>query len=163
MSNQNLDSADLRLLALLQEDASRSNQELATAAHMAAATCHRRVQRLRQLGLIARTVALLDPARVKELLNIGLQAIIEVSLDEQSSEKLHAFEARALQRPEVTQCWCVSGGPDFVLMVSVLDMEHYNRLTQELLSDDVNVRNVRAFFCTKRSKFSTSLPLHTRA
>jgi len=157
-----LDAADLRLLGLLQQDASRSNQELAAAAHLATATCHRRVQRLRQLGLIERTVALLDPARVKELLGVGLQAVLEVSLDEQASEKLQAFETRAVARAEVMQCWRVSGGPDFVLMVSVADMDHYNALTQQLLSDDVNVRNVRAFFCTRQAKFSTALALRSK-
>jgi len=154
-----LDAADLRLLALLQDDASLSNQALAEAAHLSAATCHRRVQRLQSLGLIERRVAILNPQRLADITGWGLSALVEISLDVQTAEALDAFEARAVAEGAVQQCWRVSPGPDFVLVVQVADMPAYQELARRLFTEDSQVRNVRAFFAVKRAKFGTALPL----
>ncbi len=159
MSQMELDAADLRLLALLQEDASLSNQALAEAAHLSAATCHRRVQRLTELGLIERRVAILNPQRLADVTGWGLAALVEISLDVQTAQALDAFEARAVTDAAVQQCWRVSPGPDFVLVVQVADMPSYQELARRLFTDDSRVRNVRAFFAVKRAKFGTALPL----
>ncbi len=154
-----LDAADLRLLALLQDDASLSNQALAEAAHLSAATCHRRVQRLLALGLIDKRVALLNPQRLADITGWGLSVLVEISLDVQTTEALDAFEARAVAEDAVQQCWRVSPGPDFVLVVQVADMPAYQELARRLFSEDSLVRNVRAFFAVKRAKFGTAVPL----
>lgn len=154
-----LDAADLRLLALLQDDASLSNQALAEAAHLSAATCHRRVQRLHALGLIDKRVAIVNPQRLAALTGWGLSALVEISLDVQTAEALDAFEARAVAEDAVQQCWRVSPGPDFVLVVQVADMPAYQELARRLFTEDSQVRNVRAFFAVKRAKFGTALPL----
>jgi len=154
-----LDAADLRLLALLQDDASLSNQALAEAAHLSAATCHRRVQRLQALGLIERRVAILNPQRLADLTGWGLSALVEISLDVQTAEALDTFEARAVAEAAVQQCWRVSPGPDFVLVVQVSDMPAYQELARRLFNEGSQVRNVRAFFAVKRAKFGTALPL----
>jgi Lrp/AsnC family leucine-responsive transcriptional regulator len=143
-----LDAIDLRLLHELQADAGRTNQELAQAAHVSPATSLRRVRRLAEAGVIERTVAILSP----EKLGHGLTAIIEVTLDQQSTENLLAFEARAAAEPEVQQCYRTQGGPDFVLITQCADMAQYQALTQRLLNQDANVRNVRAFFSIHRAK-----------
>lgn len=154
-----LDAADLRLLALLQDDASLSNQALAEAAHLSAATCHRRVQRLQTLGLIERRVAIVNPQRLADITGWGLSALVEISLDVQTTEALDAFEARAVADSAVQQCWRVSPGPDFVLVVQVADMPAYQALAKRLFTEDSQVRNVRTFFAVKRAKFGTALPL----
>jgi Lrp/AsnC family transcriptional regulator, leucine-responsive regulatory protein len=153
-----LDGIDLRLLQALQTDASLSNQTLATMVHVSPPTCLRRVKRLRDLGLIERQVAILNADRLKAALGVGLTAIVEVSLTEQTPHVLEAFEARAGQEAAVQQCYRVSPGPDCVLIVTVQDMPAYLALSQRLLSQDASVRNVKAFFSIKRSKFSTALP-----
>lgn len=154
-----LDAADLRLLALLQDDASLSNQALAEAAHLSAATCHRRVQRLHTLGLIERRVAILNPQRLADITGWGLSALVEISLDVQTAEALDTFEARAVADEAVQQCWRVSPGPDFVLVIQVADMPAYQDVARRLFNEDSQVRNVRAFFAVKRAKFGTALPL----
>jgi len=154
-----LDSLDLRLLAQLQHDASLSNLALADALGISPATAHRRTGRLRALGLIERVVALLAPQRLADAGVPVLQALLEVTLDVQAAERLDAFEARALAEPAVQQCWRVSPGPDFMLVVAVRDMPAYQALTARLLSADANVRNVRAFFAIKRARFGSELPL----
>ena len=78
---------------------------------------------------------------------------MEVSLDVQNSERLDAFEARAVAFDQVQQCHRVSPGPDFVLTLHVRDMPSYQQLAQTLFAADSNVRTVRAFFSTKRAKF----------
>ena len=154
-----LDEADLRLLELLQHDASLSNQALAERAHVSPPTSLRRIKRLRALGLIERQVAILNPQRLAQLTGHGLTALLEVTLERQGAEQLDAFEARAVAEPAVQQCYRVSPGPDFVLVVHVADMPAWMALAQRLFTQDANVRNVRAFFSVKRAKFETQVPL----
>ena len=154
-----LDELDLRLLHALQADAWRSNLELAEQLRVSPATAHRRLRRLREAGYIERIAAHLAPARLAEAGAPVLQAVLEVSLDVQAAERLDAFEARAVGDAAVQQCWRVSPGPDFVLVVAVADMAAYQAFTARLLTADANVRNVRAFFALKRAKFGSDLPL----
>lgn len=150
-----LDATDLRLLDVLQQDASLSNQDLAVRVHVSPATCLRRVKRLVDTGVIERRVALLSPDK----LGAGLSALIEITLDRQGAEHLAAFEAKVVSEPAVQQCWRVSPGPDFVLVVQVADMAAYLALTQTLFTQDANVRNVKAFFSVYRAKFEPTVRL----
>ena len=154
----NLDAVDLQLLRQLQRDASLSNQALAAQLHLSAPTCLRRVKRLQSLGLIEKQVAILSQERLAQMTGHGLQAIVEVSLDRQDSSALLQFEHKAVAEAGVQQCWRVSPGPDFVLIVATLDMPAYLALSQKLFTQDSNVRNVKAFFAVKRAKFNTELP-----
>ncbi|MBX3599874.1 MAG: Lrp/AsnC family transcriptional regulator [Rubrivivax sp.] len=155
ITTPDLDETDLRLLDLLQADASLTNQTLAERAHTSPATALRRVRRLQDQGLIARQVALLDPHR----LGAGLSALVEITLDRQGAEHLQAFAARAAAERAVQQCWQVSPGPDFVLVVHVADMPAYQALVQRLFTQDANVRNVKAFFSVACHKFDPRLDL----
>ena len=159
MKSIDIDAVDLRLLDSLQHDASLTNQQLAARCHVSPPTCLRRVQRLRQAGLIEREIALLSPDRLAPLVGHGLQAIVEVSLDRQDAEALDAFERRVAADDAVQQCYRVSPGPDFVLLVGARDMPGYLALAQRLFTADANVRNVKAFFCVKRSKFEPKVAL----
>jgi DNA-binding Lrp family transcriptional regulator len=150
-----LDATDWRLLALLQVDASLSNQALAAAAHTSPATCLRRVKRLKDAGIIERQVALLNAARLGGLLTV----FAEVTLDRQGAEHLDAFETRAVAEPAVQQCHRVSPGPDFLLQLVVADMPAWHALVQRLFTQDANVRNVKSFFSVHRAKRETALPL----
>jgi Lrp/AsnC family transcriptional regulator, leucine-responsive regulatory protein len=163
MEDPVLDELDLSLLAELQLDASRSNQALADRLGVSPATTLRRVRRLVELGVIERQVALLQPERLAAALGHGLSALVEVSLDRQGAEHLDAFESRAVAEAAVQQCWRVSPGPDFVLVVALRDMPAYQALAQRLFTQDANVRNVRAFFSVKRAKFEPALPLPATA
>jgi len=149
------DATDLRLLDLLQSDASLSNQALAEQAGTSPATALRWVRRLVDEGVIERRVAVLNPDR----LGAGLTALVEITLDRQGAEHLQAFEERAVADAAVQQCYRVSPGPDFVLVLHVADMAAYHALVQRLFTQDANVRNVKSFFSVKRSKFDLRLPL----
>jgi Lrp/AsnC family leucine-responsive transcriptional regulator len=150
-----LDPTDLRVLELLQNDASLSNQDLAAAAHTSPATCLRRVKRLVEAGVIERRVAILSP----EKLGAGLTVLAEITLDRQGAEHLAAFEARAVAEPAVQQCYRVSPGPHFMLVMQAPDMAGYHALVQRLFTQDANVRNVKAFFNVHRAKFEPRIAL----
>ena len=156
MSNSiELDAADLRILDILQRDASLSNQDLAAAVHTSAATCLRRVKRMTDAGVIERRVAILSP----QMIGAALTAFAEVSLDAQGAEHLQAFEARAVAEDMVQQCYRVAPGPDLILVLQLPDMAAYHALVQRLFTQDANVRNVKTFFSVHRAKYETRVPL----
>jgi Lrp/AsnC family transcriptional regulator, leucine-responsive regulatory protein len=150
-----LDGTDLKILHVLQQDASLTNHALAARVHTSPATCLRRVKRLVESGVIERRVAILSPQK----LGHGLTAIVEVTLDRQSAESLATFEARAVHDAAVQQCHRVSPGPDFVLTIQVADMVAFHALVHRLFTDDANVRNVKTFFSVHRAKFETRVTL----
>ncbi|MGK8208897.1 Lrp/AsnC family transcriptional regulator [Burkholderia cenocepacia] len=147
-----LDDLDLRILSILQDDASVSNLELAERALSSPPTCMRRVRRLTEAGVIRRQVAMLDQAAI----GTAVTALIEVSLDRQTAEDYDAFEAYVCAEPSVTQCYRVSPGPDFVVVADLADVAEYDEFARRLFTGASNVRNVRTFFSTRRAKFETN-------
>ncbi|MGI4984600.1 MAG: Lrp/AsnC family transcriptional regulator [Janthinobacterium lividum] len=154
-----LDELDLRILGILQNDASLSNVALAARVHTSPPTCLRRVRSLVEAGVIRRQIVVLDAAQM----NWKLTAIVEVSLDRQSSEDLDAFESYIGAEPAVTQCYRVTPGPDFMLVVEMTDMNEYDELARRLFRNSANIRNVRTFFSTRRSKFEANARVPTIA
>ena len=154
-----LDGIDLALLDQLQSDASLSNQDLAQRVHVSPPTCLRRVKRLHAAGFIERQIAILNSERLAPILGHGLQAVVEITLDRQGQEEQEAFESRVVRDAAVQQCYRVSPGPDFVLIVQAPDMPGYLALTQRLFTSDANVRNVKAFFSVHRAKFQPQVAL----
>ena len=155
MSNEalHLDEIDRRILNVLQIDASHTNAELAELVHVSAPTCLRRVKQLIERGVIERQVAIVSPDKA----GARLSAIVEITLDVQAADRMQEFENVVADEPAVLQCYRVSPGPDFVLMVQVADMPAYHALAHRLFTTHSNVRNVKAYFSTFRSKFETRI------
>jgi Lrp/AsnC family leucine-responsive transcriptional regulator len=148
-----LDELDRRILNALQTDASQTNNDLAAAVHASPPTCLRRVKRLVDAGVIERQVAIVAP----DMVGARLTSIVEITLDNQAAERQVEFEALVAKESAVLQCYRVSPGPDFVLVVQVADMPAYNALAHRLFAAHANVRNVRSFFSINRSKFETRI------
>ena len=159
---EELDAIDIALLDQLQRDSSRTNQELAAKVHISPPTCLRRVKRLRDAGLIAREIALLDPDKLAPVVGHGLQAVVEITLERQGDEEQSANEQHVIKETAKQQKFRVSPGPDFVLIVHTRDMPDYLQLAQRLFTSDANVRNVKAFFSVKRAKFEPRIALPRR-
>lgn len=159
MTPLELDAIDLNLLEQLQTDASLSNQALAERVHVSPPTCLRRVKRLKEVGLIEREIAVLSIDTLASSLGHGLTAVVEITLDRQDQAALEAFEQRVQSDDAVQQCYRVSPGPDFCLIVHAANMPDYLALSQRLFTADANVRNVKSFFSIKRSKFGARVPL----
>ena len=150
---QVFDELDRRILNTLQVDASHTNTELAELVHVSPPTCLRRVKALTESGVIARQVAIVAPEKI----GARLTAIVEISLDVQAVERMVEFEMLVAAEAAVLQCYRVAPGPDFVLVVHVADMPAYNALAHRLFTAHANVRNVKAYFSTLRSKFETRI------
>ena len=150
-----LDDLDRRILNILQVDASQTNAELAELVHISPPTCLRRVKQLRENGVIERQVAIVAPDKVGS----RLSAIVEITLDVQAADRMAEFEGVVADEAAVLQCYRVSPGPDFVLVVQVADMPAYHALAHRLFTTHSNVRNVKAYFSTFRSKFETRIEL----
>ena len=147
------DDIDRRILNALQVDASQTNSELARTVHVSAPTCLRRVKHLTDSGVIERQVAIVAP----QLVGARLTAVVEITLDVQAAEKMAEFEVLVAHEAAVLQCYRVSPGPDFVLIVQMADMPAYHALAHRLFAAHANVRNVKSYFSTFRSKFETRI------
>jgi Lrp/AsnC family leucine-responsive transcriptional regulator len=150
-----LDELDRRILNALQRNASQTNNELAAQVHASPPTCLRRVKRLVDSGVIEKQVVIVAP----EMVGAGLTAIVEITLDNQAAERQTEFETLVAKEAAVLQCYRVSPGPDFVLVVQVADMPAYHALAHRLFAAQANVRNVRSFFSIHRSKFETRIDI----
>lgn len=150
-----LDELDRRILEVVQVDASHTNAELAELVHVSPPTCLRRMKQLTEQGVIERQVALVSPEKV----GARLTAIVEITLDVQAAERMDEFERHVAAEAAVMQCYRVSPGPDFVLIVQVGDMPAYHALAHRLFAGHRNVRNVKTYFSTFRSKFETRIAL----
>jgi len=148
-----LDELDRRILNALQADASQTNNDLALAVHASPPTCLRRVKRMVEAGVIERQVAIVAPDKV----GARLTAIVEITLDNQAAERQVEFEVLVAAESAVLQCYRVSPGPDFMLVIQVADMPAYNALVHRLFASHANVRNVKSFFSIHRSKFETRI------
>ena len=103
--------------------------------------------------MIEKQVAIVAPAA----LGARLTAIVEITLDVQAAERMAEFEQYVTAEQAVLQCYRVSPGPDFVLIVQVADMPAYHALAHRLFGSQANVRNVKTYFSTHRSKFETKI------
>lgn len=151
--NADFDEIDRRILNALQQNASQTNAELAQAVHVSPPTCLRRVKQLTESGVIERQVAIVAPEKV----GAKLTAIVEITLDVQAADRMAEFEAHVADEQAVLQCYRVSPGPDFVLIVQMADMPAYHALAHRLFATQANVRNVKTYFSTFRSKFETRI------
>jgi Lrp/AsnC family leucine-responsive transcriptional regulator len=150
-----LDAIDRKILGVLQDDNQITNLALAERVGLSPPPCLRRVRRLRELGVIHKDVALLDPAKVGQ----GIIAFVGVELDRQREDVLATFERKVAGEPEVQQCYFVSGEVDYLLVITCPDMEHYNAFARRVLANEHNIKRFRTSFCLSRVKYTTAIPL----
>lgn len=151
----NFGTLDRRILESLQRDASLTNQDLAEVIGLSPSACLKRVKRLRESGVIDRVVALLNP----EAIGACLYMVVEVVMKEDNKQLYQRFEKRVMEAPEVKQCYFVTGECDFVLIVSVPDLDAFDRFCNSVLYADDNMQKFRTMLSRKRSKFDTSAVL----
>ncbi len=151
-----LSTADRRLLNALQNDATRSQSELAANAGMSRTSCWRRIRDFEKAGLIERQVAILDPQQV----GLQIQVLLAVAMTEHTDENRHDFEHHVQSLPEVTECYSVSGERDYVLQVTVRDMGAYNQFLNARILRHPAVRSASSTFVLRRVKYTTSLLLN---
>jgi len=151
----NLDAIDRRILAVLQDNARIANTELAGAVGLSPAPCLRRVRALEQGGVIRKHVSLVDPGAV----GLPVSVFVSISLERQVEEALKRFERAILSRPEVMECYLMTGDADYLLRVVCADLAAYERFVLEHLARAPGVSSIRSSFALKQVKYSTALPL----
>lgn len=155
MPQTSLDATDWRILDRLQDDARLTNVELAKAVHLSPSPCLARVRALEEDGLISRYVTLLDPVKV----GLTVSVFISVSLEKQVESALEIFERAIRDRPEVMECYLMTGDADYLLRVVVPDVPALERFILDFLTKVPGVGNIRSSFALKQVKYKTALPL----
>ena len=153
-----LDRIDIAILNELQQNARITNAELARAVNLSTTPCFNRVRVLEKLGLIKQQVTLLNP----ETLGLRINVFIQVSLEKQVKLALRSFEEAIDKRPEVMECYLMSGDSDYLLRVVVPDMPSLERFILEQLTTIPGVANIRSSFALKQVRYRTALPLPER-
>lgn len=153
-----LDEIDFSVLRHLQEHARISNVELADRVGLSPAPCLRRVQALERSGVIKKYVALLNPGAVAREVTV----FVQISLDLQVGGRLDSFEQQIMQRPEVLECYLMTGDSDYLLRVVVPDVADYERFLKEALTRVEGVVGIKSSFALRQVKYSTALPLPGR-
>ena len=150
-----LDRIDRRILAEIQDDARISNTELAARVGLSPSPCWRRVKQLENGGVIRRYVTLASP----QALGLPVNVFVSVTLDKQVEDNLERFEAAVLSRPEVMECYLMTGDFDYLLRVVVPDIESYQRFVLEHLTRIEGIASIKSSFALKQVQYKTALPL----
>jgi Lrp/AsnC family leucine-responsive transcriptional regulator len=150
-----MDLIDLRILGELQRDARISNVDLARAVNLSPSPCLARVRALESAGTIQRYVTLLDPKK----LGITVSVLVQVTLEKQIEPALEGFEKAVRERPEVMECYLMTGDADYLLRVLVPDVPAFERFILDFLSRVPGVGNIKSSFALKQVKYQTALPL----
>ena len=130
-----LDDVDRRLLALLHADARMSNSALADAVGIAASTCHGRVRRLQDIGVIRGYYADIDPAAI----GLSLQAMVSVTLQSNARSKIRNFIQQIRRKPQVMDVYFLAGADDFIIHVAARDTDDLRAFVVENLNADADV------------------------
>jgi len=155
MLPQAIDPIDLKILDQLQSDARLANVDLARRVHLTPSPCLARVRGLEQRGIILRYVTLLDAQK----LGLAVSVFIQVRLEKQVERSLELFEQAIRERPEVMECYLMTGASDYLLRVLVQDIAALERFIVEFLTRIPGVGNIQSSFALKQVKYQTSLPL----
>jgi DNA-binding Lrp family transcriptional regulator len=150
-----LDRIDIGILNSLQDNARITNAELARSVNLSPTPCFNRVKAMEDQGLIRRQVTLLAP----ELLGLHVNVFIHVSLEKQVEDALSRFEAAIGERPEVMECYLMTGDADYLLRVLVPNIQALERFILDHLTKVPGVSNIRSSFALKQVRYKTALPL----
>jgi DNA-binding Lrp family transcriptional regulator len=150
-----LDSIDKKILHRLQQNARIPNNELAHQVSLSPSPCLRRVHNLVQMGVIRGYVTLLDP----QLLDLGVNVFIQVTLEKQIRKVLRMFEQAILTRPEVMECYLMTGDSDYLLRIVVKDISSYERFLLDYLTKIPGVATIKSSFALNQVKYRTELPI----
>lgn len=150
---RSLDSFDRAILRIVQRDARTPQRAIAEAVNLSAAAVQRRIAAMEASGVIRRNVALVDPKSIP----LTITSIVEVYLQDERAETVQNAKARFLAEPEVQQCYYVTGGTSFILIVVTTDMAAYEALTKRLFEENDSVNRFRSLIALDRVKTDASL------
>jgi len=149
-----LDRMDRKILDILQKDCTLPVAEIGKQIGLSTTPCWRRIQKLEELGVIQRRVALLDPKKV----NVGVTVFVSITTSHHTQDWLERFHAALQDFPEVVEFYRMSGQVDYLLRVVVPDIERYDAFYKRLIAK-IEIRDVSSSFAMEQIKYTTEIPL----
>jgi Lrp/AsnC family transcriptional regulator len=153
-----LDAIDIKILDLMQRDASLSTAELAERVGLSQSPCWRRIQRLREEGYIKGVVAIVDP----KLMGFNMQIFAQVKMTTLTDDERANFHRAINAIPEILDCWTVFGEMDAMLRVLAPDVTWYQDFIFNVILKLPGVIDVRSIVTLTESKSTTAIPLRAR-
>ncbi len=155
MTQHTIDKIDKNILEAIQADANMSNLELAEKICLSPSPCSRRVKILEDAGYIRGKVTLLNPEKI----GLPVNVFVQVSLIQKEKSKLDDFERRVTSWSEVMECYLLAGDIDYLIRVSVSDLNSYQKFLDTKLTQFEGIKNIRSTFSLKQVLYKTELPL----
>jgi len=155
IASEALDAIDRKILRHLQENARLSNTELAERVGVSASPCWRRIKAMEEAGVITKYVTLVQP----EAVGLQISVFTSVSLDKQIEPALETFQKAVRKRPEVMECYLMTGDFDYLLRVVVSSLQAYERFLIDHLTRIPGVASIKSSFALKQVKYTTALPV----
>jgi Lrp/AsnC family transcriptional regulator, leucine-responsive regulatory protein len=149
------DATDWKILSHLQDHARVANVDLAKEVFLSPSPCLQRVKKLEVSGLIRGYVTLLDPHK----LGLTVSVFIQVTLEKQIEKSLENFERSIRDRPEVMECYLMTGDADYLLRVVMPDLPAFERFMLDHLTKIPGIASIKSSFALKQVKYQTALPL----
>jgi Lrp/AsnC family transcriptional regulator, leucine-responsive regulatory protein len=156
VSMKGLDRFDLRILEILQNDNKTSQRAIGDQVNLSAPAVQRRIKSMEEAGVITANVAVVDPTSVGQSITI----VVEVNVESERIDLLDAAKASFSAAPEVQQCYYVTGESDFILVVTVPTMSHYESLTRRIFFENGNIKRFRTLVVMDRVKATLGVPIH---
>lgn len=149
-----MDAIDRKILALLQQDAETPLAVISKKVHLSTTPCWRRIQKLREAGVIVKHVALCDASK----LNVGVTVFVAVRTNQHTQTWLKQFATAVRDIPEVLEIYRMSGEFDYLMRVVVPDIAGYDAVYKKLIKE-VELYDVTSSFAMEQMKYTTALPV----
>jgi len=150
-----LDAVDKRILRAVQARCTLNADELAEASGVSPSTALRRLKRLRDARVITAEVAVLDPKQVGR----PLQMIVAVRLERDDGRAVRGFIMEMQKHPAVTQCYFVTGSADYMLHLTVADMDEFNTFVERQLIANPHVASTDTHVVINPIKVGLAVPI----
>ncbi|MEH6404810.1 MAG: Lrp/AsnC family transcriptional regulator [Sneathiella sp.] len=151
-----MDEFDVRLLTLVQKNSRLTAEQLGEAVGLSPTACQKRLKKMRDTGVIAEEIAVLN----REIIGRSLTMIVEVTLERERPEFLDQFKETMLNTPEVMQCYYVTGNADFIMILTAKDMKDYEDFTRRFFFHNSNVKRFHTNVVMDNVKVGLSIPVN---
>lgn len=143
-----LDSRDIAILRILSREGRISKSDLARRVNLSPTPCWQRLKRLEDAGFIRGYRAEIE----LKALGPSVTAFVTAELESHRVHDFRAFEAEMLRRDEITGCWALGGGFDYLLQVVTRDVDAYQRLIDDILRSDIGLKRYFTYIVTNTVK-----------
>lgn len=150
-----MDEIDRRIVAALQDDATVSHAQLAILVGASTASCWRRIKALEASGILTGTVRIVDPSKVGR----GVNVLCNIRMKSHAREARQSFEDFVITRPEIVECFSMSGEWDYLLRIVVADVSDYNLFLMQTLLAHSGVQGAASHFALSMTKYTTAIPV----